>query len=70
MCQTDAVEATNPNNRRWKERDSVFATEFARQRVINNEGFATKAFQYELSDFPPAVLHNSQMRKASKHKFH
>ena len=52
-----------------KKETRVFATEFARQRVMINEGFATKAFQYELSDFPPAVFHNGQMRKASKHKF-
>ena len=52
-----------------KKETRVFATEFARQRVMINEDFATKAFQYELSDFPPAVFHNGQMRKASKHKF-
>ena len=54
-----------------KKETRVFATEFARRRVMINEDFATKAFhfQYEQSDFPPAVFHNGQMRKVSKHTF-
>ena len=50
-----------------KKQAQVFTTELARQRVIINEEFTTKTFQYKLSDFPPAFLHNGQMREAAKH---